>query len=72
MIPPLVLPCDACGLPFLASLADLDDDAILCNACWTPPDRESLDGLADHIFELGGVLERAYRELFTIKIIGEE
>jgi hypothetical protein len=52
MIPPLVLPCDACGRPFLASLDDMDDDAILCNACWTPPDRESLDGLAGEIFKM--------------------
>ena len=70
MIPPLVLTCDACGRLFIVNPADVDDD-ILCDDC-AAAERGSVDGLAGDIFELGCVLERAYSELFAIKIIEEE
>jgi len=68
MIPPLVLTCDACGRLFIVNPVDVDDD-ILCDDCWTPPERGSLDGLADHIFELGGALAKAYREIYGNQFI---
>ena len=64
MIPPLVLDCECCGRPFLADIMTIDDDDIICPACDVPYHPESLDGLAAETFRLGGVMAKAYREIY--------
>ena len=66
MIPPLVLTCDACGRLFIVNPADIDDD-ILCDDCWTPPERGSVDGLAGQIFDLDALMAKMLRDIYGNK-----